>query len=116
MEEELTPEFGISHLVENGVPREYAERNIWLTDYGKDSILKIYRSAVHIGAEWQPDLDRPLRPARVRRAPGEADEGRAGGPGVRSLVAVRAARGDGGGAAAPLVRRVVLGARTRSRD
>jgi pimeloyl-ACP methyl ester carboxylesterase len=65
MEEELTPEFGISHLVENGVPREYAERNIWLTDYGKDSILKIYRSAVHIGAEWQPDLERLEVPAMV---------------------------------------------------
>ena len=32
MEEELTAEFGIEHLVENGVPREDAERNIWLTD------------------------------------------------------------------------------------
>lgn len=65
MEEELTPEFGIEHLVENGVPREDAERNIWLTDYGKDSILKIYRSAVEIGAEWQPDLERLELPAMV---------------------------------------------------
>jgi pimeloyl-ACP methyl ester carboxylesterase len=65
MEEELTAEFGIEHLVENGVPREYAERNIWLQDYGKDSILKIYRSAVEIGAEWQPDLERLDLPAMV---------------------------------------------------
>jgi pimeloyl-ACP methyl ester carboxylesterase len=65
MEEELTPEFGIAHLVENGVPKEDAERNIWLSDYGKDSILKIYRSAVHIGAEWQPDLERVEVPAMV---------------------------------------------------
>lgn len=65
MAEELTAEFGIEHLVENGVPREYAERNIWLTDYGKDSILKIYRSAVHIGAEWQPDLELIETPAMV---------------------------------------------------
>lgn len=65
MAEELTPEFGIEHLVENGVPREYAERNIWLTDYGKASILKIYRSAVHIGAEWQPDLEQLDLPAMV---------------------------------------------------
>ena len=65
MAEELTPEFGISHLVENGVPQEYAERNVWLTDYGKETILKLYRSAVHIGAEWQPDLERLDLPAMV---------------------------------------------------
>jgi pimeloyl-ACP methyl ester carboxylesterase len=65
MEEELTPEFGIEHLVENGVPREDAEHNIWLTAYGKDSILKIYRSAVDIGAEWQPDLEKLEVPAMV---------------------------------------------------
>lgn len=65
MAEELTPEFGIEHLVENGVPREYAEQNIWLTEYGKDSILKIYRSAIEVGAEWQPDLERQEVPAMV---------------------------------------------------
>jgi len=65
MEEELTPEFGIEHLVENGVPREDAERNVWLTDYGKATILALYRSAVHIGAEWQPDLERQTVPAMV---------------------------------------------------
>jgi pimeloyl-ACP methyl ester carboxylesterase len=65
MEEELTAEFGTRHLVENGVPREDAERNIWLTDYGKDTILRLYRSAVDIGAEWQPDLERVEVPAMV---------------------------------------------------
>jgi pimeloyl-ACP methyl ester carboxylesterase len=65
MAEELTPEFGIEHLVENGVPREDAEQNIWLTEHGKDSILKIYRSAIEIGAEWQPDLERLEVPAMV---------------------------------------------------
>lgn len=65
MEEELTEEFGIAHLVENGVPPENAERNIWLTAYGKDTILKLYRSAVNIGAEWQPDLERLELPAMV---------------------------------------------------
>lgn len=65
MAEELTPEFGIEHLLENGVPREDAERNIWLTEYGKDSILKIYRSAIEIGAEWQPDLEQQEVPAMV---------------------------------------------------
>ena len=65
MEEELTAEFGIDHLVENGVPREYAERNMWLTPHGKDTILKLYRSAIDIGAEWQPDLERLELPAMV---------------------------------------------------
>jgi pimeloyl-ACP methyl ester carboxylesterase len=65
MEEELTAEFGIEHLVENGVPREYAERNIWLTPHGKDTILKLYRSAVDIGKEWQPDLEQLDLPAMV---------------------------------------------------
>jgi pimeloyl-ACP methyl ester carboxylesterase len=65
MAEELTDEFGISHLVENGVPPEDAERNIWLNDYGKETILELYRSAVHIGAEWQPDLERITVPAAV---------------------------------------------------
>jgi pimeloyl-ACP methyl ester carboxylesterase len=65
MEEELTPEVGIAHLVENGVPQEDAERNAWLTPGGKDTILELYRSAVHIGTEWQPDLERLSVPALV---------------------------------------------------
>jgi pimeloyl-ACP methyl ester carboxylesterase len=65
MEEELTADFGISHLTENGVPPDDAERNIWLTDYGRATILELYRSAVHIGAEWQPDLERLDVPAMV---------------------------------------------------
>ena len=65
MAEELTAEFGIEHLVENGVPREYAERNIWLNDYGKETILKLYRSAIEIGAEWQPDLEQLDLPSMV---------------------------------------------------
>jgi pimeloyl-ACP methyl ester carboxylesterase len=65
MENELTDEFGISHLEENGVPPEYAERNMWLTPHGKTTILELYRSAIHIGAEWQPDLERVEVPAMV---------------------------------------------------
>ena len=117
MEEELTAEFGIEHLVENGVPREYAERNIWLTPHGKDDDPQALplggphrrRMAAGPGAArpaGDGDLGphRPLRPARIRRAPGGADEGRAGGARVRALVAVREAGGDGGGAAAALGR------------
>jgi pimeloyl-ACP methyl ester carboxylesterase len=65
MAEELTDEFGIEHLVENGVPREDAERNMWRRPHGKDTILKLYRSAVHIGKEWQPDLEQQQVPAMV---------------------------------------------------
>lgn len=65
MQEELTAEFGIAHLIENGVPPEDARRNIWLTPYGKATILALYRSAIDIGAEWQPDLERLDVPAMV---------------------------------------------------
>jgi pimeloyl-ACP methyl ester carboxylesterase len=65
MAEELTDDFGIQHLIENGVPEEDARRNMWLTPHGKDTILKLYRSAVHIGVEWQPDLERIEVPALV---------------------------------------------------
>ncbi len=65
MEEELTDEFGIAHLVENGVPQADAEANIWTTPHGKQTILDLYRSAVDIGAEWQPDLERIEVPALV---------------------------------------------------
>ena len=65
MAEELTDEFGIQHLVENGVPQADAERNVWLHDHGKDTILKLYRSAVHIGREWQPDLEKQTVPSLV---------------------------------------------------
>ena len=65
MAEELTDQFGIEHLVENGVPQEYAERNMWLTPHGKQTILDLYRSAVYIGREWQPDLERVEVPAMV---------------------------------------------------
>jgi pimeloyl-ACP methyl ester carboxylesterase len=65
MEEELTDEFGISHLVENGVPQGDAEANIWTTPHGKQTILDLYRSAVEIGEEWQPALEGLEVPAMV---------------------------------------------------
>lgn len=65
MEEELTDEFGIQHLIDNGVPEEDARRNMWLTPHGKTTILKLYRSAVHIGVEWQPELEQLELPALV---------------------------------------------------
>jgi pimeloyl-ACP methyl ester carboxylesterase len=65
MAEELTDEFGIAHLVENGVPRAAAERNVWTLPGGKQTILDLYRSAVHVGTEWQPDLERVTLPSAV---------------------------------------------------
>lgn len=65
MEEELTDQVGIDHLVENGVPPKAAARNAWRTEGGKDVILELYRSAVHIGSEWQPDLERVRLPSMV---------------------------------------------------
>jgi pimeloyl-ACP methyl ester carboxylesterase len=65
MAEDLTEEVSVPYLVENGVPQRYAERNAWLTPGNKDCILALYRSAVHIGAEWQPDLERVEVPSMV---------------------------------------------------
>jgi pimeloyl-ACP methyl ester carboxylesterase len=47
------------------VPKEDAEANIWTTPHGKETILALYRSAVDIGEEWQPDLERIELPAMV---------------------------------------------------
>jgi pimeloyl-ACP methyl ester carboxylesterase len=65
MAEDLTDEVGIAYLVDNGVPQRYAEHNAWLTPGGKDCILALYRSAIHIGREWQPDLERVTVPSLV---------------------------------------------------
>ena len=65
MEEELTDEVGVPYLVENGVPQKFAEHNAWLTPGNKGVILELYRSAVHVGDEWQPDLERSVVPALV---------------------------------------------------
>jgi pimeloyl-ACP methyl ester carboxylesterase len=65
MEERLTPEAGVAYLIENGVPERYARVNSWLVPGNKDCILRLYRSAVRIGEEWQPDLERVDLPAVV---------------------------------------------------
>ncbi|MGH2842130.1 MAG: alpha/beta fold hydrolase [Solirubrobacteraceae bacterium] len=65
MEEELTPEVSIPYLTDNGMPRTYAERNSWLVPGNKDCILALYRSAVKIGEEWQPDLEQIDLPSTV---------------------------------------------------
>jgi pimeloyl-ACP methyl ester carboxylesterase len=65
MEEELTEEVSVPYLIENGVPETYARRNSWLVPGNKDCILKLYRSAVHIGKEWQPELEQVRLPSMV---------------------------------------------------
>jgi pimeloyl-ACP methyl ester carboxylesterase len=65
MEEELTEEVSVPYLIDNGVPEEYAKRNSWLVPGNKDCILKLYRSAVHIGREWQPELEKVTVPSMV---------------------------------------------------
>jgi pimeloyl-ACP methyl ester carboxylesterase len=39
--------------------------NSWLVPGNKGCILRLYRSAVRIGEEWQPDLERVDLPAAV---------------------------------------------------
>ncbi|MEA2148085.1 MAG: hypothetical protein QOG59_3672, partial [Solirubrobacteraceae bacterium] len=65
MEEDLTEAVSVPYLIENGVPETYAQRNAWLVPGNKDCILKLYRSAVHIGAEWQPELEHVRLPSMV---------------------------------------------------
>ena len=65
MEEELTEEVSVPYLIEHGVPETYAKRNSWLVPGNKDCILNLYRSAIHIGKEWQPDLENLTVPAMV---------------------------------------------------
>jgi pimeloyl-ACP methyl ester carboxylesterase len=65
MEEDLTEEVSVPYLIEHGVPEEYAARNSWLVRGNKDCILKLYRSAVHVGREWQPELEKVSLPSMV---------------------------------------------------
>jgi len=65
MAERLTPEAGIASLIEDGVPEHYARRSSWLVPGNKDCVLRLYRSAVFVGEEWQPDLEQVDLPALV---------------------------------------------------
>ena len=53
----FTPEAAIDALVPAGIPQGTAEgMTAYIDDTMKDCILKLYRSAVNVGAEWEPDL------------------------------------------------------------
>jgi pimeloyl-ACP methyl ester carboxylesterase len=62
----MTPEVLAQILVENRVPREAAEEAAPFIDATmKDCILRLYRSAVHVGAEWQAGVETVTRPALI---------------------------------------------------
>jgi pimeloyl-ACP methyl ester carboxylesterase len=65
MAQELTPEVSVPYLIDNGMPREYAEQNSWLVPGNKECILKLYRSAIKIGEEWQPGVEQIELPSMV---------------------------------------------------
>ena len=65
MEEDLTEEVSVPYLVDVGVPESYAKRNSWLVPGNKDCILKLYRSAIDVGKEWQPELEKVDLPSMV---------------------------------------------------
>lgn len=62
----MTPEVLTQMLVANNVPGATAEETAsFVDDTMKDSILRLYRSAVHVGAEWQPGVEGITRPALI---------------------------------------------------
>ena len=61
-----TPEMMSASLAAAGVPADAAAETAARFDAEmKDCILRLYRSAVQIGAEWQPDVERVTRPALI---------------------------------------------------
>jgi len=56
----------VDGLVAAGVPRAYAAESVQHVDeIMKDCILRLYRSAVNVGREWQRDVEKITRPALV---------------------------------------------------
>jgi len=64
--EAITPAAMAEALAAAGVPAESARETARHIDATmKDAILRLYRSAVRVGAEWQPDVEKVTRPALV---------------------------------------------------
>src|SRR6185503_13442002 len=64
--EMMAPEMLAEGLAGAGIPRAAAEETARYVDTTmKDAILRLYRSAIHVDAEWQPDVERVTRPALV---------------------------------------------------
>jgi pimeloyl-ACP methyl ester carboxylesterase len=66
MMEMITPDAMAEGLAAAGVPLDAAEETARHIDATmKDAILRLYRSAIHVGAEWQPDVERVTKPALI---------------------------------------------------
>jgi pimeloyl-ACP methyl ester carboxylesterase len=62
----MTPAAIQSALIEGGVPSAYAaETAKHIDDTMKDCILKLYRSAIKVGIEWEKDLEHIAAPGLV---------------------------------------------------
>ena len=62
----MTPEALAEGLPAAGVPPAAAAEAARHVDAQmKDCILRLYRSAIHVGAEWQPDIERVTRPGLI---------------------------------------------------
>lgn len=62
----MTPEAMGEGLAAAGIPPDIAKETAsYITPTMKDCILRLYRSAVNVGAEWQPDLEKVRRPALI---------------------------------------------------
>lgn len=62
----MTPEAVAPQLAAAGVPEKYAQEAAGrMDDLMKDCILKLYRSAVTVGTEWEGDLHRITAPGLV---------------------------------------------------
>lgn len=62
----LTPEVLTQMLLANHVPGAIAEETAGLVDATmKDCILRLYRSAIHVGAEWQDAVAAVTQPALI---------------------------------------------------
>jgi pimeloyl-ACP methyl ester carboxylesterase len=61
-----TPEMLADGLIGAGVPAAHARETARYVDQTmQDAILRLYRSAVNVGREWQPDVEKITRPALV---------------------------------------------------
>jgi pimeloyl-ACP methyl ester carboxylesterase len=62
----ITPEAMAEGLAAAGVPADAAAETARYIDANmKDVILRLYRSAIHVGVEWQADVERVTRPALI---------------------------------------------------
>lgn len=63
---ELDLDVFAGQLAEFGVPAEHAQRSVrFIDDVMRDCLLKLYRSAVNLGCEWEPGLADITSPSLV---------------------------------------------------